>query len=212
MNTPNQYQLRLLSEALICIRYADYAPYLTLKRLFLERQDRHPAQFCREFTLFYGLNTGGVTEAFKKRYFELLFDLKIEEGVDPYTPVLTELYEIPRRQGDKALQCSFVSKLVAMHDETRPLYDRHVSDFFGITVPPNTNVQFRIANFVADIERLRQTYACWSQDEQFLIILQKLIKQHPTLKDCASPRLTDLLIWTVGRNKLGSAPVREPQE
>jgi len=145
MNAPSPHQLRLLSEALAYLRYADYAPYLTLKRLFLARQDGYQALFCREFARFYGLNAGGVTEAFKKRYFELLFGLRIQEGVDPYTPILTELYEIPRRQGDKALQCSFVSKLVAMHDETRPLYDRHVSAFFGITVPPNASVEVRIS-------------------------------------------------------------------
>jgi hypothetical protein len=212
MSAPNLSQLRLLSKALSYLRCADYAPYLTLKRLFLARQDRYRAQFCHEFALFYGLNAGGLTEAFKKRYFELLFGLRIQEGVDPYTPILTELYAIPRRQGDKALQCSFVSKLVAMHDETRPLYDQHVSAFFGITVPPNPRVEVRITRFVADLERLRQTYGGWSQDEQFQHVLQRLITQHPALKDCASTRLADFLVWTVGRNKLGSPRVREPRE
>jgi len=205
MSAPSRFQLSLLSEAVGHLSYDEFAPYLELKDLFVKKMDGYQQKFRSVFELFYGLNAGGLADTFKKRYFELLFGLRIQEGVDPYTPILRELYEIPRLKGDKALQCSFVSKLVAIHDETRPVYDRHVSAFFGITVPSVGSVDFRIAGFVANLEWLRTTYSCWSRDEQFQQVLRKLTTQYPSLKGCASPRLADLLVWTVGREKLGKA-------
>jgi hypothetical protein len=209
MNAPNKYQLSLLREAIKKLDAEGLQTYLTLKRLLREQPDGFKDQFRRMFENYYGLNTGGVTGPFKNRYFELLFGLKLEEGVDPYTPILKELYEIPRRKGDKALECSFVSKLVAIHDETRPLFDQHVSAFFGITVPSSGCVDFRIAGFVDNMEWLRQTYCCWSADSQFQRILSTVKQKRPSLEGCADPRLADFLVWTVGRKKLKSSPEGE---
>ncbi|MBI3922507.1 MAG: hypothetical protein HY318_13880 [Armatimonadetes bacterium] len=209
MTSPNAYQLGLLSEAISHLTDSDIAPYLKLKRLFAEQPSGFEVDFRRTFESYYGLNAGGVSKTFKDRYFDLLLGLKIEEGLDPYTPILKELYEFPRRRGDKALQCSFVSKLVAIHDETRPIFDRHVSDFFGITVPSNGSVDFRIAGFVTNLRWLRDTYHRWSEDNWFQKILLMVRKEHHSLESCADPRVTDFLVWTVGRKKLGSNTATE---
>jgi hypothetical protein len=204
MKSPNRFQLALLSEAITHLTDADISPYLKLKRLFTDQPVGFKAEFRQTFERYYGLNAGGVSDAFKRRYFELLFDLKLKESVDPYTPILKELYSILRRKEDKALQCSFVSKLVAIHDETRPIFDRHVSDFFGITVPSNGWVDFRIAGFVTNLMWLRETYQRWSGDKHFMEILSAVKQKHPSLQNCAGARVADFLIWVVGRKKLGS--------
>jgi hypothetical protein len=204
MNSPNRYQLALLSEAIAHLKDSDILPYLKLKRMLTDQPVGFQPEFRQTFERYYGLNAAGVSDAFKRRYFELLFDLKLKEDGDPYTSILKELYSVLRRKEDKALQCSFVSKLVAIHDETRPIFDRHVSHFFGITVPSNGWVDFRIAGFVANLMWLRETYQHWSGDERFIDILSAVKHKHPSLKDCAGARVTDFLIWTVGRKKLGS--------
>jgi hypothetical protein len=207
MNSPNKYQLALLSQAITYLNESDYSPYLKLKRLLVDQPVGFRVEFRQTFERYYGLNTGGVSDAFKRRYFELLFELELPESCDPYTPILKELYSIPRRLEDNALQCSFVSKLVAIHDETRPIFDRHVSDFFGITVPSSVWVDFRIAGFVTNLTRLRETYQHWSGDKQFMEILSAVKQKHPSLKNCTSTRVADFLVWTVGRKKLGEALV-----
>jgi len=206
MSDPNKYQMGLLGVAITHLREADFSRYLKLKLLLAEKPRGFKTDFRQAFGIYYGLNAGGVTEAFKDRYFDLLFSLKLQDDGDPYTPILRELYEIPRRKKDKALQCSFVSKLVAIHDEASPIFDRHVSDFFGITVPTRGSVDFRIAGFVANLQWLRQTYHRWSEDSQFQKILLTVKQKHPSLKGCANPRVADFLVWTVGRKKLWSNP------
>jgi hypothetical protein len=206
MSAPNRYQLILLGEATMHMEETNVSPYLMLKHLLTKKPAGFQADFRRIFESYYGLNAGGVTDAFKDRYFGLLFGLEIQGHDDPYTPILMELYAIPRRKGDKALQCSFVSKLVAIHDESCPIFDRHVSDFFGITVPSNGSVDFRVAGFLANLKYLRQTYESWSEDSEFQKILLAVNQKHPYLKGCTTPRIADFLVWTVGRNKLGSTP------
>lgn len=209
MNAPNGYQLILLGEATKRLEETNVSPYLMLKNLLIKKPAGFQADFRRIFESYYGLNAGGVTDAFKDRYFELLFGLEIQGHDDPHAPILMELYEIPRRKGDKALQCSFVSKLVAVHDESYPIFDRHVSDFFGISVPSNGSVDFRVAGFLANLRYLRETYECWSKDSEFQKVLSTVRQRHPCLKGCTAPRIADFLVWTVGHNKLGSTPATE---
>ena len=208
MSAPNRYQLILLGEAAVHLKEENISPYLELKRLLTNKPSGYQREFRRIFESYYGLNAGGVTDAFKDRYFELLFGLKIQDHDDPHSPILMELYEIPRRKGDKALQCSFVSKLVAIHDESYPIFDRHVSDFFGITAPSNGSIDFRIAGFIANLKYLRKTYQSWSEDASCQKILLAVKQRRPYLKDCTAPRIADFLVWAVGSNKLGSTPAR----
>ncbi len=207
MSAPNRYQLRLLGEAIKHLEQKDISPYFELKRVLAEKPTGFQTKFRQIFESYYGLNAAGVTNDFRDRYFGLLFGLEIQDD-DPYTPILLELYEIPRHKGDKALQCSFVSKLVAIHDESHPIFDRHVSDFFGINVPSNGSVDFRIAGFLANLEYLRKTYECWTEDAEFQKILLTVKQTHPYLNGCTTPRIADFLVWTVGRNKLGSTPAK----
>src|SRR5688572_17165467 len=93
-------------------------------------------EFERTFCSFYGLKAGGLTDKFRQRYFDLLFGLKLSPGSQPpYEKLLLELHAIKRHKGDLVLPASFVSKLVALHDDSRPLFDRHVSNFFGVAMP-----------------------------------------------------------------------------
>jgi len=210
MSAPNVYQLDVLSQASEHLAADDFAPYLQLRRLLRDESAESREEFRSTFESYYGLKAGGVTDAFRDRYFEILYGLELQEGTDPYTPILKDLYQIPRHKGDRALAASFVSKLVAIHDETRPLLDRHVSGFFGICVPQNGGIDFRIAGLVSNLGWLGQIYRDWSQSDQVLDIIAKLLGRHPSLEACAIPRLADFLVWTVGRKKLVCRPPRGP--
>ncbi len=208
MSAPNTYQLRLLGKAVKHLEEKYILAYLDLKRLLAEKPTGYKEKFQEIFVPYYALNSGGLTKDFMTRYFDLLFGLEIQDD-DPYTPFLLELYEIRRRKGDRALQSSFVSKLVAIHDESSPIFDRHVSYFFGITIPRNDSVKFRIAGFVENLKHLRKIYQCWAEDPRFRKILLKVKQKYPGLENCATSRIADFLVWTVGRKKLGSNPEAE---
>lgn len=197
----SHHQLACLGKAATQVDSDSITTYLALKARLHSTEAADRAEFRHQFTQYYRLNSGGLTEPFKQRYFELLFALDPNQA-DPYTPLLLELYEFPRRQGDKALQCSFVSKLVAIHDEARPIYDGSVSDFFGVSAPSAGSVEFRISGFVTNLNYIKEHYEAWTQDERFQPLLDRLCAQHPTLRECHPVRLCDFLVWTVGTHNI----------
>ena len=158
------YRWALLSKAADAIRPADFAEYFELRRLLGSRRPADHREFQVRFARYYRLNNGGLTEAFKRRYFQLLFTSRPCGEEDPYTPLLLTLYRFPRRKGDHSLQASFVSKLVAIHDESRPLYDVHVRNFFGMAPPAVGSIEFRIAGFVENLRRIQEEYESWTVD------------------------------------------------
>lgn len=187
----------LLGKAAEQIKPTDFADYFELKRLSQQPSKRH--EFQTRFANYYRLHIGGLTDDFKRRYLELLVTwTPPDDERDPYSPLLLELYRFPRRKGDHTLQVSFVSKLVAFHDESRPIYDRHVSSFFGVSVPSVGSVEFRIAGFVANLQRIRDQYNAWADDPRFEQIVLPLFQKNHELRTCHPVRLCDFLVWTVG--------------
>ncbi|NQU42323.1 hypothetical protein HQ520_03505 [bacterium] len=201
---PNVHQLEILDLAVDCIDRKGLAIYLRLRDLLRGKPDGYQGEFRPLFARYYGLNSAGLTEAFKDRYFKILFGLECDGSGDPYTDILQDLYQFPRRKGDHSLQCSFVSKLVAIHDENRPIFDRHVSDFFGLGPPSAGSPIFRIAGFISNLEAIRANYMAWGENEKIRGILGRLLRQCPELEDCAVPQLIDFLIWAAGNKRLGS--------
>ncbi len=190
----------LLAKAADKIKPTDFDEYFELRRLNQQPSDRQ--EFQARFANYYRLHIGGLTDAFKHRYLHLLVTWQPRGQRDPYSPLLLDLYQFPRRRGDQTLQVSFVSKLVAFHDESRPLFDRHVSRFFGVSVPAVGSVEFRISGFVANLEGIRAQYEAWAASSRFKSLVRPLFQKNPNLKNCHPTRLCDFLVWTVGSYEL----------
>lgn len=191
----------LLEKAAERIRPTDFDGYFGLKDLLASKDHKDRREFQRRFASYYRLHNAGLTDAFKKRYFTLFFEFQPRQK-DPYTSLLLELYNIPRRKGDHSIQASFVSKMVAMRDESRPLFDRHVSNFFGLSVPSVGSVQFRIAGFVRNLQYIQANYETWAADDRFRRITTVLFDKHPRLQTCHPTRVCDFLVWTVGDREI----------
>jgi len=192
---------QLLTKAAERIEPDAFAKYFTLRDLLASGRRKDRDAFRKLFTSYYRLQIGGLTEAFKDRYFELLFDCSPKGRKDPYTPLLLELYKFPRRQHDQTLQGSFVTKLVSIHDESRPIYDRHVSDFFGLRVPSIGPTAFRIAGFVANLAHIQKHYEDWEADRRFRGLQAALVRKQPRMEKCHPNRVCDFLVWTIGANR-----------
>lgn len=189
----------LLEKAAAAIEKSEFEGYFELKAL-LASGERDA--FTKKFANYYRLNSGGLTELFKRVYFDHLFGCSPVGHVDPYTPILLDLYTYERRTGDRTVQASFVSKLIAIHDESRPIFDRHVSNFFGIGVPATGTPEFRIAGFVANLKLIQAHYEEWAADDRFLELRSAVQAKQPKLQHCHSSRVCDLLVWTVGDREL----------
>jgi len=199
-----QRHIDALDRAETLMFHSDFCPYLELKELLAENTSQARSQFRYLFTDYYGMNTAGLTNDFKDRYFEILFgDDVFSNGEPNFQPILTTLSLIPNRKGFSTLQCSFVSKLVGMRRESSPIYDSHVSKFFGERVPsPSRSQESRILWFVDFLKRVAQDYTSWAHDERVCAILRRFKKCDERLAHCDTIRLMDFLVWNVGNREL----------
>jgi hypothetical protein len=194
-------QAQRLEIACKSITKKDVDPYCLLRSWLTDPSKRN--DFEKRFKHYYGLNAGGMTDKWKEEYFKRLFSIDIAVTTDPYTPVLMHLYTYKRRKGDQVLAFSFVSKLVAIHDESQPLYDKHVSAFLGITPPKTGTNDFKIAGFLQNLRIIRSTYAQWSDHQDFVDVLTTFRAKFRQVSQCHNGRLFDFLVWAVGHYKIG---------
>ncbi len=199
-----QKHINAIEKAEKLIVDSDFRPYLELKELLSEPGSHARERFRLLFTKYYGLNAGGLTDEFKDRFFEILFSGNVFKNVRPrYESILSDLYPIKRRKKDQALQFSFVSKLVSIHNETCPIYDRHVLAFFEETPPSASNdKEARIIWYVNFLTSVRTNYEHWAEDKRIKHILKRMKARDPRLKKCDPVRLIDFLVWKVGNQKL----------
>jgi len=183
---------------------SDFNPYLELKALLPDATPDARKRFCSLFTSYYGLNSGGITDEFKAKYFEVLFGGNvILNGQPDYAGILNLLYGIKRRKGDYALQFSFVSKLVGIHLESRPIYDRHVLAYFGEKAPAASVENYkRIEWYEGFLSDVGHSYETWAKGLRVRQILERLKARDSRLKTCHEVRLLDFLVWKVGNKKL----------
>jgi hypothetical protein len=204
----NSLQVRALRLAVSRLEPRDFRNYVRLRKLLPDHREVARSQFKSIFASYYGMNRY-VTDAFKERFFTILFGFN-RRGADPYTRILLDLSAFERPAGGSALYASFVTKLVAIHDESSPIFDRRVSEFFGLAVPdarctelPGT--EFRIAGFVQNLRILKETYEEWALDPKLTRVLENLKEKHPDLGKCHSTRLFDLLVWIASARVLNSS-------
>lgn len=199
-----QKHIDALDKAETLMFHSDFCPYLELKEMFPDTSPLARQRFRILFIDYYQLDVGGWTDAFRDRFFGILFAGNvIVNGQPDFPTIMNDLCLIPRIQGDYPMPYSFVSKLVGIHRENSPLYDRYVLAFFAIKAPaayvPNPD---RIAWFVDVLRRVATDYATWAQDATVIPILDRLKARDPRLAQCDVVRLLDFLIVKVGNQKL----------
>lgn len=183
---------------------AEFCTYLDLKELRRDDSDSARDLFRGRFAAYYGFNVGGLTDQFKSRFFEILFSEKvIVNGRPDYAGILEELSTFKRKSGHPAMPFSFVSKLVGIRDEGRPIYDRHVLAFFEEKDPgPRVGKKARIKWFVDFLDGVASDYRVWAADERIVPILARFKGRDAGLNKCHEARLMDFLVWTIGNQKL----------
>jgi hypothetical protein len=199
-----QRHIDALDKAETLMFHSDFCPYLELKEMLTVSTPQARSQFRSLFTDYYGLNVGGLTAPFKDRYFEILFGGDVFTNGQPrFAEMLTELCAIPSATGRHAMPFSFVSKLVAIHLESSPIYDRYVRALFSGEAPGTAiDQQKRIAWYVGFLKQVSESYEAWAKDERVIPIINRLKARDQKLALCHVNRLLDFLVWKVGNQEL----------
>jgi hypothetical protein len=195
-----------LNAAADALLVRDIAPYIKLRSFVTSGMIGDKAAFIRLFSSYYGLNQGGLGRDLKDAYFRLLFEYRCNAHAAPLRAVLLALHAVPNAKGYRSFQASFASKLIAIHDETQPLYDRHVAAFFRMKRPSGDNIEIRIEGFRVMLQEIKKAYEAWSQTKELTAVINRVQRNFPDLAASHRHRVCDFLVWVMG-NRLGPGHV-----
>ena len=108
-------------EILSNLEFESIAVYMFLKNEYAKGNIQENFVFQFVFRSFYRLDNAGLSVEMKNHFFKLLAEKQTNLGV-----ILSDLYEIPRKKGDKSMQFSFATKLLHTIDNRKPIYDTEI--------------------------------------------------------------------------------------
>jgi hypothetical protein len=199
---PSSSVVPILGRAAAALDEADIAAYAWLRAFVAGGMDGDRTLFRRRYSAYYRLDRAGLSRRFKDTYFELLFAYRPTSEPDPYTPLLCALRRYKRRPAgapatsSPLFAASFATKLVAIHEEHRPIFDSHVHAFFGIGFPRLGPFEHRAALFVRHLEVIRSAYEEWQHCPSVAAIIETVRARHPALATTHPVRIADFLVWT----------------
>lgn len=107
---------------------------------------------------YYRLDSAGLSDKFKVRYFELMQERRNSVLVN-IEGIVTELHEYENLRRRKTLQFSFVTKLANTVNDAYPIYDGEVARVFGFKPPSNSKkFDIRLKEYMSFYERLKAVY------------------------------------------------------
>jgi hypothetical protein len=186
------------------IAYESVAVYQYLKTEFekTDVSENHCFQFV--FRSFYGLDSAGLKDDFKKKYFELLQQNKGNPSPD-FRSIIKQLYEIKNIKEKESLQISFTSKLIHTLQNDYPIYDSKVANLMKFrylsnekNADKNVFPTKRMEGYLEQIHELKQLYGCIKKQigENLFIEFDNRFKV-----DISHEKKIDFILWSAGKLK-----------
>jgi len=148
------------------------------------------------FRSFYRLDNAGLTDEFKKIFFNLLdykqTDLKY---------ILLRLYEIPTLKNKNTIQFSFATKLIHTVDNNAPIYDLNVGKIISKIVS-GKNRDEKIQSCLEIYNSLKELYEKLLENEDIKkVILNFRSKFNVDTERMTGPKILDFIFWSLGQIK-----------
>ena len=148
------------------------------------------------FRSYYRLDSAGLGEKLKNRYFELLNRKENNLGI-----ILDELSKIPTTKNQFTVQYSFATKLIHTIDNNKPIYDNEVAAVIHRTVVGH-NVKARIESAKEVYAYLKNLYTELINDGKIKkVITQFRSRFGSDTKNITDQKTLDFLIWSLGKLK-----------
>lgn len=194
-----QLRVHSLQIAATRINQREIAKFGQLKRLYAAPQSR--LEFENLFKTHYGLNSAGLTDQQKEKIFEFVYapwnisdDTEYEER---FIEIVTTIYDMNNLKGRKSIQASFATKILAFKNDIFPIFDRHVGNFFGITMSRDIPLPLRLHIFCGNLREVRHQYESLAHHPEVKAVLGEL-RKNPIIADCSPIRVLDFLVFTAG--------------
>ena len=166
--------------------------YVTLKKMYNEGNIQNQ-EFRSLFKQYYGLNQAQLGEDWENGFFELL-----SERTTDLEYILSELYEIPRLNGQKTIQFVFTTKLIHTINNSKPIYDSKVGKVIEKKVEGDTK-QAKIESCKEIYRYLEELYSELLRNVHIREVISRFREMHQVNEDAVGDRkVLDFIIWSLG--------------
>lgn len=110
-------------------RRKDIDPYLNMAEIFNKGSISENDNYKAIYRKYWQLNAARLSDEYCGHYFKVMEDYRHIDRID-IEDVVRALYEVPSNSKGKTIQFSFATKLIHTIDNTRPVYDSLVCDFY----------------------------------------------------------------------------------
>jgi hypothetical protein len=170
--------------------------YSFLKTEYLKGNIQENLVFQFVFRKFYGLDNAGLSEMIKIHFFKLLAEKQTNLEI-----ILSDLYEIPRKKGDKSMQFSFATKLLHTIDDCKPIYDTEIGSL-TYPRPKHSDKDTMIQSYLELYNKLEQLNAELLENDKIKRVISKFRSQfHVDTKKMSDVKALDFIMWSLGKLK-----------
>lgn len=181
------------------LSHEDIDVYLFLIDQFQRGSVANNYVFQFVYRSFYRLDSAGLTNEFKERYFELLEDYRDKEDI-PVRSITEVLYNIPNRKGQKCLQFSFVTKLINTIDCRFPMYDSAVARIYGFRTPYNYKTyEQRLNEYIEFHDSLTRSYHAILEKNLLKRTLEEFYSKFENRGHIPDIKALDFIMWSAGK-------------
>lgn len=140
-------------------REKEINPYLTILKVFSEGHVTNNDRFKSDYKKYYQLNAAKLSEEFCNHYFSVKQGFRHKDCIH-IRDVVEELYKVPTNaKGVKVIMFSFASKLFHTVDNSQPLYDSFVADFYFFPqITPYWKYDKKLATYLESYNYLQREY------------------------------------------------------
>lgn len=138
---------------------------------------------------FYRLDNAGLSDKFKKKYFQLL-----EKKETNLKKILQRLHEYENIKGQKTYQLSFASKLLHTNDRSSPIYDSLVAKILKLPTR-RSGIEWCCETY----DTLKERYQELLGDKEIKQQVDKFKKEHGAR--ISDVKALDFLLWSAGKQK-----------
>lgn len=150
------------------------------------------------FRSFYRLDSAGLREEFKDKFFEL-FEKNAKSEKPNMTETLLELSKISNFKGQLTVQFSFVTKMFHTIDNKNPIYDNEVITVFGFRQPYNiSDLEKKIEEYKRQYLEIRDLYLVIERDKLLSKTIDKFNNKFSG-HQVNNTMVTDFIFWSFGK-------------
>lgn len=177
-------------------RSRDIDPYLTLQSIFQNGSILNNSSYKTIYRSYWQLNAARLSDNFCDHYFQVLEKYRNREDRD-IKEVVKDLYEVSSNSKDKkTLQFSFATKLIHTIDNTRPVYDSLVADFYFLPqIKPNWKYDKKLSAYLKAYGFLQKEYKRVIDNNILSTAITRFRTQFDLPAAYTDQKIIDTLLW-----------------